>query len=173
MVRHPAKRDCVDLAAEGLLQGMFTGAAFGPLMALYQRRLHPEPNALRQVGRCLANSLVLFSALLSVYHGCTCVAARVRGREDVLNACVGGAVAGLLVSLPLRNARVIAQNAAGMACVGGSMDRIANTTVQAAANQQHTRTVYWQTDEWKQRLVATRRPVTTPLPATWRRTALL
>ena len=173
MPRHPAKRNCIDLAAEGLLQGFFTGAAFGLFMALHQRRLHPEPNALRQVGRSLAHSVLLFSSLLAVYHGCTCVAARVRGRDDVLNACIGGAAAGLLVSLPSRNARVIAQNAAGMGCVGGVMDRISNPPVQAAARQQQSRAARWRTDVSSQRrLLVNRRALTSPTQASWRSTAV-
>ena len=159
MVRHPAKRKCVDLAAEGLFQGIFTGAAFGLFMALHQRRLHPEPNVVRQVSRSIAHSIFLFSSLLSVYHGCTCVAARVRRRDDLLNACVGGAAAGLLVSLPLRSPRVIVQNAVGMGCVGGIMDRISNPPVQAAARGGYSRTIHCRASGWwQQRLNITRHP---------------
>ena len=173
MVRHPAKRNCIDLAAEGLLQGIFTGAAFGLFMALHQRRLHPEPNALRQVSRSLGHSMFLFSSLLSVYHGCTCVASRVRGRDDVLNACVGGAAAGLLVSLPSRSSRVIVQNALGMGCVGGIMDRISNPPVQAAAPHTNSRTLQRHANDWRQqRLSVTRGSLAIPLAVTWRSTAL-
>ena len=49
MPRHPLKQSCVDVAAEGLCQGVLTGSGFGLFFALHQRRLSPEPQATRQV----------------------------------------------------------------------------------------------------------------------------
>jgi hypothetical protein len=49
MPRNIAKQNCSDVAAEGLYQGLFTGAGFGIFLALYQRRINPEPNTTRQV----------------------------------------------------------------------------------------------------------------------------
>ena len=177
MVRHPAKRNCIDLAAEGLLQGLFTGASFGMFFALHNRRLNPEPNALRQIRRSFALSIYLFSSLLSLYHGCTCVASHVRGRDDVLNACIGGTVAGLLTSLPTFNRRTMVQNAVAMGCVGGCMDRLQNPPVQAAAAayRHHSRSGLWQTSGWRQQQMQTVNRFSlsnSRLPATWRSTAL-
>ena len=81
----------------------------------------------------MGESLFLFSSLLAVYHGVTCVASRARRRDDVVNAVLGGCAAGLVVSLPTRSPRLIAQNSIGMGMIGIVMDRIANPPVQSAA----------------------------------------
>jgi hypothetical protein len=90
-----------------------------------------------EVLRALGQSLFLFSSLLSVYHGVTCLSSHVRHEDDSLNAVLGGAAAGVVVSIPSRNPRLIAQNAVGMAVVGVVMDYIAKPPVQSQAGAIH------------------------------------
>jgi hypothetical protein len=98
----------------------------------------------------MGESLFLFSSLLSVYHGVTCVASRVRRRDDVVNAVLGGCAAGLVVSLPTRSPRLMALNSIGMGMIGIVMDRIANPPVQSAAAAANSRAMQRPTD-WQQR----------------------
>jgi len=105
------KTPCSSRAVDGFVRGAIIGLAWGSVIgghAVYSSG-HRGMRLAGALSRSVATSVGSFGGLLGCYSGATCLAERVRGRSDWINAAAAGAVTGAAIGLPTRSPQVLLQ----------------------------------------------------------------
>ena len=118
------KPPCSSKAADGAIRGALIGLVWGGVFASpplpAEAGASVGASALKRAGRVGGSMLRHgggFAAFLAVYNGVTCTAEAARGgKDDALNAALGGFSAGALAAMRVRNPLHALAVAGGTGC---------------------------------------------------------
>ena len=107
-----------DGAIRGTLIGVIWGGFFAPVAAASGAPLPGAAARVLSAGGSAVRHGLGFASFLAVFNGITCCAEQLRGGDrDALNHFVGGAAAGAMISVRVRNPLHIAAVSLGTGCV--------------------------------------------------------
>ena len=106
-----------DGAIRGTLIGVIWGGFFSPVAADTGTSVSGAAARVLSAGGSAVRHGVGFASFLAMFNGITCCAEQVRGDSGALNHFIGGAAAGAMISMRVRNPLHIAAVSLGTGCV--------------------------------------------------------
>mmetsp|Transcript_12940 Transcript_12940/g.15461 ORF Transcript_12940/g.15461 Transcript_12940/m.15461 type:complete len:152 (+) Transcript_12940:75-530(+) len=130
---------CSSMAVDGIARGILLGLAWGAVfhsstdsLMMFDATTAPPPlpptksfsEKIIRVSRSMAYSSGGFALFLGTFSGVSCSCEMLRGKKDSLNAFIGGASAGTVLSLKSKAPQIIIKSAIGTGILTGIISQI-------------------------------------------------